>query len=168
MKENFEIGIVTGVHGVRGDIKVFPYSNDPVNLSNQDYFLIGGKKREVSHARVQGKFLILHIKGVESRDDAEAMKDTVLSLPRANASPLAEGEYYMEDLLGCSVFEGGNYLGKLEDIIETGANDVYSVIDESGRELLIPALKNVILEVDIEKKSMEVMLPEGLVDDEYI
>ena len=159
MKEIFEIGIVTGVHGVRGDIKVFPYSNDPVNLSNQDYFLIGGKKMEVSHARVQGKFLILHLKGVDSRDDAEAMKD---------ASPLAEGEYYMEDLIGCSVFESGKFLGKLEDIIETGANDVYSVMDKSGRELLIPALKNVILDVDIEKKSMEVILPEGLVDDEYI
>ncbi|MDX1359341.1 MAG: ribosome maturation factor RimM, partial [Clostridia bacterium] len=84
------------------------------------------------------------------------------------ASPLAEGEYYMEDLIGCSVFESGKFLGKLEDIIETGANDVYSVMDKSGRELLIPALKNVILDVDIEKKSMEVILPEGLVDDEYI
>jgi 16S rRNA processing protein RimM len=168
MKKIFDIGIVTGVHGVGGDLKVFPYSNDPGNLSRQKYFLINGQEREVTYARVQGKFLILHFKGINNRNDAEEMKNTVLSLPREKASPLAEGEYYMEDLIGCRVYEEGIFLGNLEDIMETGANDVYSVIDENGRELLIPALKNVVLDVDIDSKRISVKLPEGLVDDEYI
>ena len=168
MKKIFDIGIVTGVHGVRGGLKVFPYSNDPVNLSRQEYFLINGKEFKVSEARVQGKFLIVQFKGIDNRDDAESMKNSILSLPREKASPLGEGEYYMEDLIGCSVYEDGNLLGKLEDILETGANDVYSVIDDKGREILIPALKHVILKVEIDKKVIEVRLPEGLVDDEYI
>jgi len=168
MKDIFEIGIVTGVHGVKGDIKVYPYSNDPENLSNQKYFLINGEKRDVSSARLQGKFLVLHLRGIESRNEAEAMKNTVLSLPRKSAAPLAEGEYYMEDLIGCEVYENSILLGKINDILETGANDVYSVINDIGTEILIPVIKTVVINIDIDSKRVEVKLPEGLVDDDYI
>jgi len=168
MKDIFEIGIVAGVHGVKGDIKVYPYSNDLENLTRQKYFLINGEKRDVLSVRVQGKFLILHLKGIESRNEAEAMKKTVLYLPKESATPLAEGEYYMEDLIGCEVYENLIHLGKIDDIIETGANDVYSVINDNGTEILIPAIKTVVMNIDIDSKRIKVKLPEGLVDDEYI
>ncbi len=168
MKKTFEIGIVTGVHGVKGDIKVFPYSNNPVNLSLQEFFIIKGEERKVTSARIQGKYLILHIEEINSRDEAAKLKNTILSLPRENAAPLAEGEYYMEDLLGCKVYENSVLLGKIDDIIETGANDVYSVIDKKGDEILIPALKNVVLKINIQFKRIDVKLPEGLMDDDYI
>jgi len=167
MKELFDIGIVTGVHGIKGDIKIFPYSNNPENLINQEYFLAAGVRREITFARIQGKFIIVHLKGTENREDAEAMQNTILSLPRELAAPLEEGQYYMEDMIGCAVFEGERYLGILEDIIETGANDVYSVTADDGSELLIPALKSVIKKVQIESKRIDVTLPEGLVDNEY-
>lgn len=167
MKELFEIGIVTGVHGTKGDIKIFPYSNNPENLIKQKYFLAGGVHREITYARIQGKFIIAHFKGIEKREDAEAMQNTVLSLPRELAAPLEDGQYYMEDIIGCSVFEGENHLGIIEDIIETGANDVYSVIADDGSELLIPALKSVIKEIQIKNKRIDVVIPEGLVDNDY-
>lgn len=167
MKELFEIGMVTGVHGVKGDMKVFPYSNDFENLTKQLYFLIEGKRMEVSLARMQGKFLIVHLKGIESREAAQDMKNSILSIKRSNSAPLSEGSYYMDDLIGCKVYENNIILGVLEDIIETGANDVYSVISKSGKEILIPALKTAILNIDITSSRIDVLLPEGLVDDEY-
>lgn len=167
MKELFEIGIVTGVHGIKGDIKIFPYSNDSENLINQKYFLAEGVKHFITYARIQDKHLIVHLKGIESREDAEALKNTILSLPRELAAPLGDGQYYMEDIIGCSVYEGNKYLGLVDDIIETGANDVYSVISDDKSELLVPALKSVIKNIKIELKRIDVILPEGLVDDEY-
>lgn len=168
MKEYFEIGIVTGVHGVKGDMKVFPYSNDLENLCKQKYFIIDSKHMEVSLARVQGKFLIVHFKGVETCESAIEMKNSILCMNRENASPLPKGHYYMVDLIGCKVFENDILLGVLDDIIETGANDVYSVISSDNIELLIPALKSVIKNIDIDTKRINVVLPEGLVDDEHI
>jgi len=168
MKECFEIGIVTGVHGLKGDMKVFPYSNDLENLTKQAYFLIEGKHMEVSLVRMQGKFLIVHIKGVETVESAQEMKNSILSLNRENAAPLATGSYYMVDLIGCKVFENNILLGVLDDIIETGANDVYSVISKNNTELLIPALKSVVKNISIKDSRIDVLLPEGLVDDEYI
>ena len=168
MKDIFEIGIVAGVHGVNGDLKVYPYSNDPENLSRQKFFLVDGKKYDVLSARLQGKFLVLHLKGIESMNEAEAMKNTVLHLPREFAAPLDEGEYYIEDLIGCEVYENSILLGKIDDILETGSNDVYSVINDNGAEILIPVLKTVVIDIDIDLKRVEVKLPKGLVDDEYI
>lgn len=167
MKELFEIGIVTGVHGIKGDIKIFPYSHNPENLIKQKYFLAGGIRREITFARIQGKFIIVHLKGIENREDAELMQSTVLSLPRELAAPLEDGQYYMEDIIGCSVFEEENCLGIIKDIIETGANDVYLVMADDGSELLIPALKSVIKKIQINNKRIDVVLPEGLVDNEY-
>lgn len=168
MKEIFEIGIVTGVHGIKGDLKVFPYTSDPENLSIQRFFLINGKKKEVRNARMQGKFLIVKLDGIDTREAAIEMKGVVLSIPRENAAPLPDGIYYMEDLLGCSVYEKDVLLGVLDDIIETGANDVYSVIDVKGREILIPAIKEVVLNTDVMNKRIDVALLEGLLEDDYI
>jgi len=167
MKELFDIGIVTGVHGIKGDIKIFPYSNDSQNLINQKYFMADGVKRYISYARIQDKYIIVHLEGTESREDAEALKNTIFSLPRELAAPLGEGQYYMDDIIGCRVYEGEKYLGIVDDIIETGANDVYSVIAKDKSELLIPALKSVIQNIQIELKRIDVILPEGLVDNEY-
>lgn len=168
MKDIFEIGIVTGVHGIRGDLKVFPYTNDPKNLSKSEYFIIDGVKREVQAARVQGKFLIVKIRGIDSRESGLEMKGTILSLPREFAAPLEEGLYYMEDLIGCDVFEDSTWLGRLDDIMETGANDVYSIVNDKGREILVPAIKDVIKSIDIEKRRIDVILLDGLLEDEYI
>lgn len=168
MKNTFDIGIVSGVHGVKGELKIFPYTNDPENISRQKNFMINGKKMDVCSARINGRFIIIQLKGVETRTEAELFKNAILSLPRDSAAPLSEGEYYMEDIIGCDVFDDTGLLGKIDDIIETGSNDVYSVINGQGKEILIPALKSVVMKIDIESRRIDVRLPEGLMDDEYV
>ncbi len=167
MKEYFDIGIVAGVQGIQGEIKVYPYSHDPANLTKQPFFLIGDKKMAVRSARLQGKFIIIDFEKITSRNEAERLKGAVLQIPRSSATPLANRQYYMEDIIGCSVYEKDIFLGVVCDIIETGSNDVYAIETENNHEILIPAIKSVIISIDTIEKKIEVILPEGLVDNEY-
>lgn len=167
MKDIFEIGIIASAHGIKGEVKIFPYSNMPENFRKQKYFLYNGKKLYVKSVKLLTKFVVVKFNGVDTIEDAQAMKGIVISIEKENAAPLGENEYYMKDIIGCGVYENDNYLGDIKDIIETGGNDVYSVIDHNKREILIPALKNVIKKIDIGKKIIHVILPEGLLDDDY-
>ncbi len=165
MKEFFEIGKITAAHGVKGEVKIFPYTSCPENLCSCEYFLINNRKYVVNSAVYNGKFIIANLKNVNTREQSEALKNSILSIPRDMATPLEEDEYYMEDLMGCSVYEKSEFLGKVIDIIETGANDVYVVVDENDREILIPAIKQVVQNVNVKEKRIDVLLPIGLVDD---
>ena len=167
-KKEFEIGVITGVHGIKGEIKIFPYTSDPENIARQKFFLNNGLRLNVEKARVQGKFIIVKLDGISCREEAEKLKGQILQISREHAALLSENVYYMDDLIGCSVFSGKGCLGVIKDILETGANDVYSVFDDQGKEILIPAIKSVVKAVDIEKKRIEVLLPEGLMDEDYI
>lgn len=167
-KREFEIGVIAGVHGVKGEVKIFPYTSDPDNIALQKFYLAGDKKLIVEKARVQGKFIVASINGITDRSMAEKLKGTMLSIPRENATALSEGVYYMADLIGCMVYTGETLLGIVEDIIETGSNDVYSIKNDLGKEILIPAIKSVIQLIDIKAKRIEVILPEGLLDEDYI
>ncbi|MBN2558296.1 MAG: 16S rRNA processing protein RimM [Clostridia bacterium] len=168
MKKIFEIGIIAGANGLKGEVKIFPCSGVARNLIEQKYFIANGKHFAVEYSRLQGKYIVSKFEGVDDRDKAERLKGTVLGIKRENAAPLADGEYYMEDLIGCIVYEEGRKLGTVGDILETGGNDVYSVIDDAGVEILVPAIKQVVLSIDIDGRMIEVRLPEGLTDDDYI
>ncbi|MFO7612111.1 MAG: ribosome maturation factor RimM [Clostridia bacterium] len=168
MKKIFEIGIIAGANGLKGEVKIFPCSGSPGNLADQKYFLADGNPVAVEYSRIQGKFIVSKLEGVDDRDEAEGMKGTVLGIKRENAAPLADDEYYMEDLIGCIVYEDGRKLGTVGDILETGGNDVYSVIDDEGGEILVPAIKQVVVKIDVDGRRIEVRLPEGLMDDDYV
>ncbi|NMA67111.1 MAG: 16S rRNA processing protein RimM [Clostridiaceae bacterium] len=167
MKEYLAIGKVVNTHGVKGEIRIIPLTSD---LSRFDYLLFvntewEGKLKEfrVTSARFHKNFVLLKLKGIDTMDDAEKLKGQELLVERKHARKLEEDEYFICDIIGLEVFEDDVYLGVITDVLQTGGNDVYVVNNkETKKEILIPAIKSVVLEVDLENKRMKVKLPEGL------
>ena len=142
MEDLFQVGIITGTHGLKGEVKVFPTTDDKERFLDLDTVLFD-----------TGKELI------------EKYKRCPLKVTRENAVPLEEDEYYVADLLGLTIVdESGVTIGELIDVIETGANDVYEVKTPDGGHVLLPAIKDCILDVDMEEKIILVHMLKGLVD----
>ena len=119
----------------------------------------------VENTRTAGQTVLFKFRGVDSRETAEALRGQHLMIPENEVYPLPEGSYYYFQLKGLSVYDQERgYLGILQDILETGANDVYSIKSEENGEILIPAIKEVVLRVDLEKKEMRIKLLAGLLD----
>lgn len=161
------IGQVTKPHGVRGEMRVMPLTDRPERFSwLKEVFLgeDGGRRAKVTAARVHQGFILLKIEGYETRDDAETLRGTKLTIPEDQAIPLDEGEYYLRDLLGMKVVtDEGRQLGVLEDVIETGANNVFVVRGPDG-EVLLPDIPDVVVEIDFEEELMTVRPLPGLLD----
>ena len=170
MVEKFRVGVVAGTHGIRGDIKIFPTTDEPARFKKLKYVYIDdvrGKTVRValSHVRLQDKFVIAHLEGYETPEDSRLIRNHDLLIDRADALPLEEGEYYVPDLIGMKVVtDEGEDLGTLTDVIETGANDVYEVTCADGSQVLIPKIPQCILAVDVEQQNMTVHLLAGLRD----
>jgi len=161
-----EIGKIVNTHGIRGEIKVAPWCDDPFMFTDLSYFYADGKKYEINRARVHKNNIIVELAGISHIDDANAMRNKIVTIEREVLGELDDGIYYIQDLLGLNIFtEDGESLGELDDVIKTGSNDVYQVKSkEREKPLLIPALKDVILSVDIEGRRMVVKLPDGLLE----
>ena len=167
-----QIGRIVGAHGIRGAVRVHSYAEslDCYTLS-EGLFMIdtaGRRSRcEVLWVRAQKNGVRLAIKDVTTRDQAESVVGCVLCIHRSSLPPLDEGTYYWIDLIGMAVFTAdGQHLGRISDIIATGANDVYVVETPEGNpveEILLPAIASVVLQVDEDERKMIVELPEGLV-----
>ena len=170
MEDLYQVGSITQTHGIRGEVKVFPLTDDISRFKNMKNLLLDGGKDgyitlEVENARSQKNLVILKFKGIDNINDIEKYKSKSLYVTRANAVRLRKDEYFVADLIGLDVWEdNGAKLGILKDVIETGANDVYVIAMEDGKELLIPAIKECVLNVDIENRKMEVHVMEGLRD----
>ena len=169
MTERFQVGVIAGSHGVRGDVKVYPTTDDPRRFSRlkQVILCVHGRDEvhEVSGVRYQDRFVLMHLSGIDSPEEACRYRQLPLLIDRADAMPLAEGRYYIPDLLGMKVFEeDGSLLGELTDVVETGANDVYEVHTPEGKDILIPVIDECILHVDVERSEMTVHLLPGLKD----
>jgi 16S rRNA processing protein RimM len=164
MDDRFEIGKVAGGHGLKGELKVFTFTDDPANLLKIKYFYCGSRKLEAVSIKLSGRFLVVGFSEFKTKEEADALKGTLLYIDRNHAAPLEENSYYIRDLLGCEVYEDGNYIGILEDVMQTGANDVYSIVTDKGGEILVPAIKSVVRNVDVPGRRIDVTLPEGLVE----
>ena len=169
MEDLLKVGVITTTHGVRGEVKVFPTTDDPERFLELEYVLLDtGKEHrrlDISHVKFFKNLVILKFDGVDNINDIEKYKGCDLWIPREEGQPLGENEYYVADLLGMDVvLEDGAHFGVLRNVMETGANDVYVVRMESGREVLLPAIKSCILKVDLEKGEMLVHVLEGLLD----
>lgn len=167
MEQLFQIGVFSSTHGVKGEFKVFPTTDDVKRFSQLKTVIMNdGKKNftaEIEHVKYFKKFAILKIKGYDTLNDIELLKGSSLWVTREDAVPLGEDEYFIADLIGLAVFlDNGKELGELKDVISTGANDVYVVEDPSGKEWLIPAIGECILAVDVEGGRMTVHLLPGL------
>ena len=169
MEKVFQVGIISSTHGVRGEVKVFPTTDDMKRFKKlKEVLLDTGKETltlEIEGVKFFKQFVILKFKGYDNIDDIVKYRGKSLFVPRENAVKLQKDEYFIADLIGLKVVnEDGSFTGVLKDVMETGANDVYIVEGEDGKEVLIPAIKDCILQVDFEKEQVLVHLLEGLLD----
>ena len=169
MDDFFKVGVITSPHGIRGEVKVFPTTDDPARFKKlKEVFLDTGKERIVLHiaqVKLFKQFVILKFREYDSINEVENFRKKELWISRSQAVPLQKDEYFIADLIGISVeLEDGRMLGVLKDVIQTGANDVYVVECTDGREVMIPAIKDCILSVDVEEGRMVVHLLKGLME----
>ena len=169
MDEYLAVGKVVNTHGVKGELKVIPMTSD---LSRFEYLLFvtvnhegNYKEYRVKNCRIHKNFVLITLKGVENMNDAEKFKGHELLVHRKHAKPLDEDEFYICDIIGMEVYEGDTLLGILTDVLETGSNDVYIITDNNNKEILLPAIKSVVENVDLEGRRMQVKIPEGLIDE---
>jgi 16S rRNA processing protein rimM len=169
MEDLLQVGIITSTHGVRGEVKVYPTTDDPRRFRRlKEVVLDTGREKlnlEIEGVKFFKQFVILKFKGLDNINDIEKYRQKSLYVTRKNAVRLQRDEYFIADLIGLKVQdEDGTELGTVRDVIETGANDVYEVEMADGRSLLLPAIKQCILNVDVENGMMQVHVLEGLLD----
>lgn len=167
MEQFLQVGVVSSTHGIRGEVKVYPTTDDVARFKKLKEVFAETRHGNVSLAIEQVKFfknmVILKFKGIDNINDVEKYKGCPLLVTRENAVKLAPGEYFLCDLVGLLVLtDTGEELGTLTEIIRTGANDVYVVKTKNEKEVLIPNTKECIIEVSLEKNTMTVHLLEGL------
>ena len=169
MEQLLQVGVITQTHGVHGEVKVFPTTDDPERFLDLEYvFLDTGrekKKLTIQSVKFFKQFVILKFKGINNINDIEKYRKCPLLVDRENAVELEEDEYFIADMIGMDVLtEDGEIFGTLKDVIETGANDVYIINSKKHGEVLIPAIKECILDVNVKEGRMLVHLMEGLID----
>ena len=169
MEDLLQVGIITGTHGLKGEVKVFPTTNDNERfLDLEDVLLDTGKELlelKVEYCKFFKKFVFVKFEGLDDINEVEQYKRCPLLVTRENAVELEEDEYFVADLLGMTIVDdSGVTFGKLENVIETGANDVYEVLTEDGGRILLPAIKECILDVDMDEGIILVHLMKGLAD----
>ena len=169
MEDLLQVGAITQPHGIHGEVKVFPTTNDVKRFKKlKEVILDTGREQkvlEIEGVKFFKQYAILKFKGYDNINDIEKYKGKPLLVTRENAVKLGRDEYFIADLIGIEVYdEDGKYLGVLQKVIETGANDVYEVKVEDGREVLFPAIRQCILDVDMENRKMKVHIMDGLLD----
>lgn len=169
MQERLKVGVIASPHGLKGEVKVFPTTDDAKRFKKlKEVVLDTGSKLiplTITGLKFSGKFVILKLKGYDRIEDVQGLKGMGLMIDRKDAVKLAKNEYFVTDLINVKIIcEEGKVLGEIKDVIHTGANDVYVVKTETGKDLYLPAIKECILDIDIENRTMRVHLMEGLLD----
>lgn len=150
MKDFLSIGQIINTHGIKGEVKVYPLTDDIKRFRKLKYVYIDGAQREIVWCKLQSDKVILKIDGIETIEEAQRYRNKYIEVERENAVKLDEGEYFIADLIGCTVSDSkGNEFGKVYDVIKTGSNDVYWV--KGNTEVLVPALKDVVLSINVEE-----------------
>ncbi len=167
MEQFLQVGVISSTHGIRGEVKVFPTTDDPVRFKKlKNVLLDTGREQlelEVQSVKFFKQFVIVKFKGIDNINDIEMYKGKSLLIPREDAVALGEDEYYIADLIGMEVFTEEGRFGVLKDVMETGANEVYIIASDEHGEVLVPAIRQCILDVDIKEKKMKIHLMEGLI-----
>ena len=169
MEQFLRVDVISSTHGIRGEVKVYPTTDDPERFLELDEVILD-TGREHKILEIEGvKFfknqVILKFKGYDNINDIEKYLKKDLLVDREHAVELGENENFIADLIDMEVVtDEGKVLGTLTDVIETGANDVYAVKTPEGKEILLPAIRDCILDVDVDEKRMTVHVMEGLLD----
>lgn len=169
IKQYLETGKIVGTHGIRGMVRVQPWSDSGEFLNNfKRFFLSPDGENELKAVKIQphGGVVLIAFKGIDTVEQAESLRGKTIYIFRDDIS-LPEGRYFIDDLIGCEVFDAdsGEKYGIISEVSQTGANDVWH-ISSGGREYLLPAIDEVIVSVDPEKERLEIRPMKGIFDDE--
>ncbi len=169
MENLLQVGVITTTHGIRGEVKVFPTTDDPKRfLDLKNVILDDGKTTldlEIQNVKFFKNLVILKFKGIDNINDIEKYKKAGLYVTREDAVELEEDEYFIADLIGMDVIsDEGEQLGTISDVLQTGANDVYVISSKGQKDLLLPAIHECVLDVNVEERTMKVHLMPGLRD----
>lgn len=167
MLEYLSIGQIVNVHGFKGELKVYPLTDDIKRFRKLKEIYVEENsllvKYEVESVKFSSNFVIIKLKGIDTEIEANRLRDFYLKVDRESAVKLPKDSYFICDLIGLGVFDkNGLLLGTIKDVLQTGSNDVY-VVRTDGKDILIPALKDIVKEIDLENQSIMVELPEGLI-----
>ena len=173
MEELFQVGAITQTHGIKGEVKVFPMTDDINRFKNmKDLLLDAGRegmiKLEVESVRPQKNLVILKFKGIDNINDIEKYKGRGLYVTKENRVKLKPDEYFIADLIGLKVYleeEPEEAFGTITDVLETGANDVYEIKTVDSKEVLVPAIKDCIKSIDVDNDRVVIHLLKGMMGD---
>ncbi len=168
MTDYFEIGQIVNTFGIKGMVKIKPFTENIEQFEELEKIYIKNKssKKEykIQEVKYHKQMVLIKFEGIENPEDADLLRGSYVLINRKDAKPLEEGTYYIVDLLGLDVYtEEGVLLGKVDDIFNTGSNDVYVVKDGLGKQVLLPGIDEVIKEVDLENKKILVHIIPGLI-----
>ena len=169
MEQFFQVGVISSTHGVHGEVKVYPTTDDPRRFLKLKEVLLDTQKGymslEVEKVRFFKQMVIIKFRGYDTIESIQLYRNCGLYVPREQAVPLQEDEYYVADLLGMDVYlEDGEHFGKIRDVMQSAANDVYVIASLSHGEVLLPAIADCVKTVSVEENRMTIHLLDGLVE----
>lgn len=168
MEEYLEIGQIVNTFGIKGQVKVIPFTDDMTQFDTLKQIYIEKRKNlelfKIEKTNYHKNMIILKLKGIDTPEQAESLRNCYIKINRKDARKLPEGTYFIVDLIGLDVYtDEEKLLGTLEDIYNAGSSDIYVVRNSEGKQILLPAIKDVIKKVDIENKKVIVHIIEGLI-----
>ena len=168
MTKYLEIGQIVNTFGIKGMVKVMPFTENIERFSKMKTVYVKNKKEnkkyEIEEVKYHKNIVLIKFKGIENPEQADLLRQSYLLVDRADEEPLEEGTYYIVDMIGLEVYtDEGELLGILEDIFNTGSNDIYVVKNELGKQILLPSIPDVIKKIDMPNKKVIVHLLPGLV-----
>ena len=169
MLDYFRVGVIANSHGVKGEVKVYPTTDDATRFKNLETIYLDEngtyKEPHIKSVKYVKKMVVLGFEEYNNMNDILGLKGMDLYVDRENAIPLNEGEFYVADMVGADIVtDDGNHFGTLQDVLKTGANDVYVIKTDEGKEVLFPSIPECILEKDLENKKITVHIMDGLLD----
>ena len=167
MQKRLEIGQIVNTFGIKGEVKVNPFTDDITRFDELKnvYVKIKGESKlyQIENVKYHKNMVLIKFKGIDNIETAEKLRNAFLEVDRKDAIPLEEGTYYIVDLIGLDVYtDEGKMLGKVDDIYNTGGKDIYVVKDELGKQILLPGIDEVIKEVILDDKIIVHLIP-GLI-----
>ncbi|MCR1933930.1 ribosome maturation factor RimM [Clostridium tepidum] len=155
MKEFLAVGEIINTHGIKGEVKVYPLTDDMKRFKKLKEVFLDGEARKILSCKFQPNNVILKIEGIDSIEEANKYRRKLLEIKRENSVTLPKGSYFIADLMECKVVdENGEEIGQISDVIKTGSNDVYEVKGEV--EILVPAIKDIVTNIDIKNKTVTI------------
>ena len=163
--DRIKVGKITGAFGIRGELKVYPYTDRPERFEELDSIFAGENEYNITGVRYQKNLVLLRLEGISDRTGAEKMKGTDLTIRRENLRELEEDEFFIFDLIGLeAVDENGVHLGRVRDVIQNSAQDLYEIETDDGKKHLIPAVYEFIPEINLNSGIMVIKPIPGLLD----